>query len=274
MNEIVVNTYEEYLGMIEKYNRDNNLPRNTQSGLLQTFYRGQSNKEWIIEPSINRSDKKERDILGDIKINFGESLFQAMSRVQHYKTGTRLIDFTKSIDVALYFACCEEDDDGAVFVQHIVPHKEEWYTVHILLEIANLEGEKVNVRELTDILWSKYGIFSEKFEDKGEVDNAITALIDFGIMIIPEKETLIQNKRISVQDGCLWICGNKLDDGNRIRTNLTSKSMYFYPNDYCVPEFFYNHRNLLKIIIPHSKKEDFLRKLSDKNISKESLFPD
>jgi len=33
-------------------------------------------------------------------------------------------------------------------------------------------------------------------------------------------------------------------------------------------------RKMLKITIPHSKKEDFLRKLSDKNISKESLFPD
>ena len=52
-----------------------------------------------------------------------------------------------------------------------------------------MESEKVNVRELTDILWSKYSLFSERFEDKGMVDNAITALIDFGIMIIPEKET-------------------------------------------------------------------------------------
>lgn len=65
-----------------------------------------------------------------------------------------------------------------------------------------------------------------------------------------------------------------MDDGKRIKTSLTSRSMYFYPNDYCVPDFFPNDRKLLKIIIPHSKKEDFLRKLSDKNISKESLFPD
>lgn len=36
LNEVVVNTYEEYLGVREKYNRDNNLPRNTQLGLLQT----------------------------------------------------------------------------------------------------------------------------------------------------------------------------------------------------------------------------------------------
>lgn len=190
------------------------------------------------------------------------------------KVGTRLIDFTKSVDVALYFACCEEDNDGAVFVQSIVPHEEEWYTVHILLEIANLESEKVNVRELTDILWSKYSLFSERFEDKGMVDNAITALIDFGIMIIPEKETLIQNKRMCAQEGCLWICGNRLDDRNQIRTSLTSKSMYFYPNDYCVPEWFCDHRDLLKIVIPKRKKEEFLCKLSDKNISRESLFPD
>lgn len=37
LNEVVVNTYEEYLGVCEKYNRDNNLPRNTQLGLLQTW---------------------------------------------------------------------------------------------------------------------------------------------------------------------------------------------------------------------------------------------
>ena len=137
-----------------------------------------------------------------------------------------------------------------------------------------MESEKVNVRELTDILWSKYSLFSERFEDKGMVDNAITALIDFGIMIIPEKETLIQNKRMCAQEGCLWICGNRLDDRNQIRTSLTSKSMYFYPNDYCVPEWFCDHRDLLKIVIPKRKKEEFLCKLSDKNISRESLFPD
>ena len=40
MNEIVVNTYDEYLSIIDKYNRNNDLPRNTQMGMLQTFIGG------------------------------------------------------------------------------------------------------------------------------------------------------------------------------------------------------------------------------------------
>ena len=38
---------------------------------------------------------------------YGDLLFEVMAYNQHYIHATRLIDFTMDINVALFFACCE-----------------------------------------------------------------------------------------------------------------------------------------------------------------------
>ena len=48
---------------------------------------------------------------------YGDLLFEVMAYNQHYIHATRLIDFTMDINVALFFACCENiEKDAAIFM--------------------------------------------------------------------------------------------------------------------------------------------------------------
>lgn len=88
------------------------------------FYRGHSNKEWKLMPTINRNcmlDFEEELINEFVRRRpdeFSESngLFNVIAKMQHYGLHTRLLDITENPAVALYFACCDNfDKDGEIF---------------------------------------------------------------------------------------------------------------------------------------------------------------
>lgn len=88
---------------INAYNEQWDMPKKISGGEFRAFYRGQSDAIWEIEPSIVRSDINERDqyLKYQSKLQ-GKSLFDQLAYLQHYETGTRLIDFTTDPKVALY----------------------------------------------------------------------------------------------------------------------------------------------------------------------------
>lgn len=89
------------------------------------LYRGQSNKEWELIPSIFRSNvdnKKEQGLYRDIRqwnieqFSSGDFLKDSCN-MQHYGIPTRLIDWTSNTLHALYFAVTgsnEKNKDGEV----------------------------------------------------------------------------------------------------------------------------------------------------------------
>ena len=102
-----------------------NLKKERQHPALIEFYRGHSNRDWRLLPSIHRRTMLgfEESLIDEFMRKrpdeFPESLglFNVIAKMQHYGLQTRLLDITENPTVALYFACFENPDtDGEVFV--------------------------------------------------------------------------------------------------------------------------------------------------------------
>lgn len=88
------------------------------------FYRGHSNKEWRLLPSIYRRHMLsfEENLIDEFlrrrpnEFTESDGLFNILAKLQHYGLHTRLLDVTENPAVALYFACCDDyDKDGELF---------------------------------------------------------------------------------------------------------------------------------------------------------------
>ena len=79
------------------------------------FYRGHSDKNYELKPSIYRNenfikneDKIYRETIAKVPYEFnGKSTIESLALMQHYGVPTRILDLTTNALVALYFACEE-----------------------------------------------------------------------------------------------------------------------------------------------------------------------
>lgn len=132
MKEIEVHTFDEYRGIVTKYNYH------------EWIFRGQNNSDYKLESSLYRTIKRNEEIRSKSKaktihlkreiyekemleIFQGSShlfidkvpdkneIFDWLSIMQHYGAPTRLLDFSFSPYMALYFAISGASSDAAVF---------------------------------------------------------------------------------------------------------------------------------------------------------------
>ena len=82
------------------------------------FYRGHSDKNYELKPSIYRDerfikneDKIYRETIAKVPYEFnGKSTIESLALMQHYGVPTRILDLTTNALVALYFACKEVEE--------------------------------------------------------------------------------------------------------------------------------------------------------------------
>ncbi|MFN8577145.1 MAG: FRG domain-containing protein [Candidatus Sericytochromatia bacterium] len=172
-----------------------------------------------------------------IDMNKGLNL-ELMSFMRHYEVDSRLVDFSFSPYVSLFFSCINSlESDGSIFA--------------------------INVREINKIADSILGsVFGEVVGTEEWFNKIIQMKSNSEPPILIAVRPNISNKRIHAQQG-LFICVS--NPNFKFEDLIFNKEIYkcFVQNDY-----------ILRFKINKNLKENLLKKLIVMNVTYDNLYPD
>jgi hypothetical protein len=288
MNEVDFNKPFAIETTMEKWN---DIVSFNQLFLSNYVFRGQGDESWPIESSLLRLVKRchterndpntaniyEQIMLKEFKYRFPlydsstqideNDSVEWLAMMQHYGTPTRLIDFTSSIFIALFFALDGSyDKDSAIWaVRQIAPEKG-----HVETYCKQNNCHSISRDVLNSYFRERANMFIGKFQGKDGVDEIIP--------IYPK----LANKRISIQQGLFLMSTNLhksfVDVYNSvmgIEHNLLKTDIINLLNTSYNKNAKFGIKNLVhfKIIIPRKFKWELTRILQQMNITAETLYP-
>lgn len=286
-------TIDEIYKIADNYNTFHRLPHTYHDSEFRAFYRGQSNSVWEISPSASRVKYDERSMYleseKDIK---GDTLFSQVAYLQHYREkkgyGTRFIDFSTNIDIAMFFACRENDNyekDGAVFICSYGEHKSKCIDTVIFSELVTAEDGIVDVKDFAKTICSKHSKEVDEYirenynaPDFNErsviiIEHLLMTFLDYGYMVRPDDEENSKNIRMKRQEGCFYICGVEFcRDITRINRYHSQTQRQFKSHSYKVPGDLKNGSRLVKCLISKELKPVILEHLRNKGINNNYLM--
>lgn len=235
---------------------------------IKLYFRGQSNLEHILIPSLYRNNNNlyENYYYKDVMAKYPNEFlncrytFDELTKMQHYQIPTRLLDITSNPLVALFFACHNKDIMGRLFVFKV--HKDEFKyydddSISVLANIAKLNSS-FNIEEIE----KKYADINKNNEVHRLVHEIRREKPYFEDKIL--KETFHQtffvkskynNNRIINQSGAFLLFG----------INKTRYEPSTFTNQ--------NPDNVI-YLIPSKTKPKMLRQLELLNIQQNTLFPE
>lgn len=224
------------------------------------IFRGQANAAWTIQSSLERTigndfSKTKAKEFEDFSIQQFKSKFHLYDRentlpasklawlsiMQHYGVPTRLVDFTESPYVALYFA-----------LESYAPHSKSDFSVFAIDYTAAMEHSLTAIRSVdSDFSETRQSIYNKR-------DRVFEETVDrFSYDIVWITEPNQMNARLDRQAGSFLLSGNA---GARIESVLASD--------------VYKDVNILKFTIAHSLYTSVFALLRKMNITSKSLFGD
>jgi len=253
----------------------------------ELYFRGQEVEFWDIEPSIFRNDmlsiehKLMQIPLQKIPMEFKgfDSLFDVMTKYQHYGMCTRLLDLTTNPLVALYFACkihgqekYETEDDpveqepyGVVYyTNNYYPSQSVDKEVKIVTALASYDLSKENtigtvldklrmdnlINEETKVRWLKKEYVGEFIK-----------IIQRNYMVVPT----YTNERLQRQNGVFLLASMfSVNIGANVKDGVITKSKNNLRDEFAFKYFYIKGEN----------KESILKELDLYNINEATLFPE
>lgn len=215
-------------------------------------FRGQSDSTWNLTSSlernaVNATQSELEKMIFNIYGKFTQKdklTFDDLADMQHYGVPTRLLDFTSSFDVALYFASSNNSEvDAAVFCLKNI--------VHSFLSIQPediLKGYGINVPAKSNIDKNK---LLSKFSHQEEKNYRVKAQKGYFIHTKSSKFTFEDSLSYAIRDLDL----SYLDSNGESFEDILKKS------------------TLVKVIIPSSLKKEILEYLNSKNINDNTIYP-
>ena len=237
------------------------------------FFRGHSDSNYTLRPSIMRSiklQKNESKLFNNLLIECPDDFekchthLEKLVKMQHYGLPTRLLDITRNLLVALFFACeSHQDSFGELILISAKPQEIKYPqsdTVSILASLPAFSYEKQQefLHLAKDPLMSNEDfnncvgrLIHEVRLEKPAFQSEINKKDLLSSYII---YALKNNNRIIKQDGAFILCGLSDDIG--------------------ALESFRYKENGKKVVILVDKKQKILEELKTYSVNRASLFPE